>query len=112
MEGLKVPYLAHQTCQYFYEKYKNCEGAPNIMLFYWCYGKDLNDYYHLTGDNQYDNKIGIFFIDWSNFGKEFKADENKGPFRYFSDVVDNNAYREIRKGNPHYKNYHSIYDDE
>ena len=72
----------------------------------------MNAYYHLSDDNQYPNDLGIFFIDWSNFDRSFKASEYKGNFRYFSDVVDNNARREIRKNNPHYKNYHSLYGDE
>ena len=85
------------------------EGHPDKLYLYYCDGRDLNRYYHLTGDNQYPDNLGIFFIDWSNFGKDFKASQHKGNFRWFSDVVDNNARVEIRKGNPHYKNYHSYF---
>lgn len=92
-------------CDYFSKK----PGCARHINMYYCSGKDLNTYYHLTGDNAYDDDLGIFFIDWSNFGSNFDAAENKGKFRYFSDVVDNNAGREIQKGNPYYKNYHSKY---
>lgn len=72
----------------------------------------MNTTYHLTTDNRYPDDLEILFIDWSNFGRGFSASKHKGNFRYFSDVVDNNARREIRKNNPHYKNYHSLYGDE
>lgn len=88
------------------------KGHPNTIHFYYCTGKDMNTTYHLTTDNRYPDDLEILFIDWSNFGRGFSASKHKGNFRYFSDVVDNNARREIRKNNPHYKNYHSLYGDE
>ena len=103
---------SEDTMRFFTEVIAKWEGHPEKLYFYYCYGKDLNTYYHLTDDNQYPDNLGIFFIDWSNFGKEFDASRYKGAFRWFSDVVDNNARREIRKGNPRYKNYHSLYGDE
>ena len=110
-EGMKDP-DSEDTMRYFTEAISKWDGHPEKLYFYWCRGKDLNKHYHLTGDNQYPDELGIFFIDWSNFGKEFKAYEHKGGFRWFSDVVDNNARREIRKGNKFYENYHSLYGDE
>lgn len=88
------------------------KGHPNTIHFYYCTGKDMNTTYHLTTDNRYPDDLEILFIDWSNFGRGLSASKHKGNFRYFSDVVDNNARREIRKNNPHYKNYHSLYGDE
>ena len=88
------------------------KGHPNTIHFYYCTGKDMNTKYYLTTDNRYPDDLEILFIDWSNFGRGFSASKHKGNFRYFSDVVDNNARREIRKNNPHYKNYHSLYGDE
>ena len=88
----------------------NFGSFPNEIKFYWCEGKDMNSTYHLTGDNKYPNNLHLFFIDWSNFPKN--ADIYKGKFRWFSDVVDNNARREIQSGNKYYENYHSIYGDE
>ena len=110
-EGMKDP-DSDNTCKFFVEHISKWDGHPNQIHFFHCTGKDLNSYYHLTGDNQYPNDLGIFFIDYSNFDKKFKASEYKGNFRYFSDVVDNNARREIRKGNKHYEGYHSIYGDD
>ena len=88
----------------------NFGSYPNEIKFYWCEGKDMNSTYHLTGDNRYPNDLHLFFIDWSNF--PMNADIYKGKFRYFSDVVDNNARREIQSGNKYYENYHSKYGDD
>ena len=110
-EGLEKP-NSDSTAEVFVNAFSKYNGVASHINFYYCLGKDLNKYYHLTGDNTYPNNLGIFFIDWSNFSKDFAASEHKGKFRYFSDVVDNNARREIRKNNPHYKNYHSLYGDE
>lgn len=103
---------SEETAQYFANYISNWEGRADEIHFFWCKGKDLNTYYHLKGDNMYPNDLGIFFIDLSNFGKSFKASEHKGSFRWFSDVVDNNARREIIKGNKYYDNYHSLYGDD
>ena len=101
-----------ETASFFVNYISKWEGCPKKINFYYCKGKDLNSYYHLTGDNKYPDDLGIFFIDWSNFGKSFSPSEHKGSFRWFSDVVDNNARREIRKGNTYYKDYHSLYGDD
>ena len=110
-EGLKDP-DSEETKKLFTDMVSKWEGCPEKVNFYYCSGKDLNNYYHLTGDNRYPNDLGIFFIDTSNFGKEFDASSHKGKFRWFSDVVDNNARREIQKGNKYYDGYHSLYGDE
>ena len=80
------------------------------LEFRWCRGSDLNKNYHLTGDNKYPDNLGIFFIYW--VGYMDPDDVQKGQWRWFSDVVDNNARREIQKGNPYYKDYHSLYGDD
>ena len=110
-EGVSNP-GSDDTANVFCKHFAKCNGVASNIQMYYCFGKDLNKYYHLTGDNTYPDKLGIFFIDWSNFSKDFDVVGHKGKFRYFSDVVDNNARREIRKNNPHYKNYHSLYGDE
>lgn len=110
-EGLTNP-CDENTHKFFASYISKWEGCPNKIYFYYCTGGDLNKYYHLTGDNQYPNDLGIFFIDWSNFNREFDASSHKGKFRWFSDVVDNNARREIRANNPYYKDYHSLYGDD
>lgn len=83
-------------------------------------GAVMNQVYHLTGDNAYQPDFHLMIID-DNHIIECKAmvkeDVKFGirqdkTFRYFSDVVDNNARREIRKGNEWYKDYHSLYGDE
>ena len=80
-------------------------NASNVNI-YIIKGKAMNSFYHLTGDNAYDDDLTIVCIDWV----ESKAkDPYKGAWRWFSDVVDNNAKREIAKGNHHYDHYHSIY---
>lgn len=110
-EGIEDP-DKDETAKFFLNVYSKYNGVASNIHFFWCKGKDLNTYYHLTDDNAYDDNLGIFFIDWSNFSKEFDVVGHKNKFRYFSDVVDNNARREIRKKNQHYKNYHSLYGDE
>ena len=66
----------------------------------------MNSFYHLTGDNAYSDDLTIVCIDWINSNV---TSPYKGRWRWFSDVVDNNAKREIAKGNHHYDHYHSIY---
>jgi len=68
----------------------------------------MNKIYNLTGDNKYGNNLGILAIDWVDVIEKSKY-RYKGQWRWFSDVVDNNAKREIAKGNPSYDHYHSIY---
>ena len=111
-EGLKNP-DKEETAKTFANHIRNnwnCKGGS--IEFYYCFGRDLNKIYHLTGDNKYDDNLGIFFIDWSKLPSNFDISSHKGSFRWFSDVVDNNARREIRKKNPYYKDYHSLYGDD
>lgn len=110
-EGLKDPNKP-ETCEAIAKNCSEWEGCPDTIKLYYCFGRDLNKYYHLTGNNQYPNNLGIFFIDWSNFPSNFEASRYKGNTRWFSDVVDNNARREIRSGNKYYKNYHSVHGDD
>lgn len=80
--------------------------AKNINI-YIITGKAMNDFYHLTGDNKYPNSnYHIVCIDWSAANCK---EPYKGSWRWFSDVVDNNAKREIVKGNKHYNHYNSKY---
>lgn len=112
IEGLDNPDSEENISTYVHAGVSKWKGCPDTVNYYYCYGKDLNSYYHLTGNNRYPDDLGIFFMDRSNFDSKFDASGNKNNFRYFSDVVDNNARREIRKDNPHYKNYHSLYGDD
>lgn len=79
--------------------------ASNVDI-YIIKGKVMNDFYHLTDDNAYGDDFTIVCIDWIKSGVNTPY---KGSWRWFSDVVDNNARREIYKDNPHYDHYHSIY---
>ena len=91
-----------ETAEYFARyAYDNWENIGKHFSCYYCFGKDLNDHYHLTDDNAYPDNLGIFFIDWS-FWPKFDAAKYKYKFRYFGDVVWNNARREKEKGNPYY----------
>ena len=109
-EGMKIDDDTPLLLANYFSKEPGCSEHINM---YYCKGIDLHTYYHLTGNNAYVDDLTIVFIDWSRFeiGK-FDVVGNKGLFRYFSDVVDNNARREIRKGNQHYNDYHSLYGDE
>lgn len=79
--------------------------ASNVDIFV-IRGKAMNDNYHLTDDNRYDDDFTIVCIDWVKAGCKSPY---KGGWRWFSDVVDNNARREIAKKNPYYDHYNSIY---
>ena len=101
----------HKLANAIQDKWIGAKETDEIY-FYRCMGKDLNEIYHLTGSNRYKDDLNILFLDWNaSFSKSFDVSRYKGNFRYFSDVVDNNARREIRKGNEHYKDYHSLYGD-
>lgn len=80
-------------------------NASNVDI-YIIKGKNMNSFYHLTGNNAYPDDFTIVCIDWINSNV---TSPYKGKWRWFSDVVDNNARREIAKGNHHYDHYHSIY---
>lgn len=112
-EGLRIdPPDPQEVGEYITSCIVEWEDYPHEIHYYYCRGKDLNTQYHLTGDNKYPDNLSIFFIDYSNFGRNFDISGFKGNFRYFSDIVDNNAAREIRKGNKYYDNYQSIYGQE
>ena len=79
-------------------------NARNVNI-YIIKGKTMNSFYYLTGDNAYPDDLTIVCIDWVECGV---SSPHKGVWRWFSNVVDNNAKREIAKGNHHYDNYPSI----
>lgn len=59
-------------------------------------GKLMNDYYHLTGSNAYQDNLHIVSLKLSNFkdiGKLAMLKLRIGA-RWFNDIVDNNARRE------------------
>ena len=102
-EGMKIADDTLEVVNKWYRTNSMC-NASNVNI-YIIKGKVMNSFYHLTGDNAYSDDITIVCIDWI----ESKAkDPYKGAWRWFSDVVDNNAKREIAKGNHHYDHYHSI----
>lgn len=80
-------------------------NASNVDI-YIIKGKVMNSFYHLTGENAYPDDFTIVCIDWINSNV---TSPYKGKWRWFSDVVDNNAKREIAKGNHYYDHYTSIY---
>ena len=94
----------------------NLKGSNNTFECYSCTGDDMNKTYKLTTDNAYPKDLHLFFINWQRLNRTFDASKHKSNdglnFRYFSDVVDNNARREIEKGNKFYQDYHSVYGDE
>jgi hypothetical protein len=99
--------------QYLLDSTKETDGFfLNIAV---AIGPCLNDFYHLTGDNRYSNDLWMIIIDWD---KEIVIDIQEATkaigteFKLFSDIVDDKARDEIRKGNPYYKDYHSIYGDD
>ena len=90
---------------------------PDRCNIYIVSGEVMNNVYHLTGDNAYQSDFHLMIIDDNNIieCKAMVKDDIKfgeHSFRYFSDIVDNNARREIRKGNEWYNDYHSLYGDE
>ena len=85
---------------------RNNKCKSSTLNIYNIPAKIMNNFYHLTGDNKYNDDMHICCIDWI----EAKVDNPyKSNWRWFSDVVDNNAKREIAKKNPYYKHYYSIY---
>lgn len=104
-EGVKInDDSTLETINKWYRTNSMC-SASNVDI-YIIKGKAMNTFYHLTGDNAYPDDLTIVCIDWI---KSKAKDPYKGSWRWFSDVVDNNAKREIAKGNHHYDHYHSIY---
>ena len=80
---------------------------------YWFKGKDMNKLFDLKGSNAYDNNFSFFAIDLKdipNTNDILSAKSNLG-FRYFSDIVDNNEYREFAAGrHPYTKQIKWLYD--
>lgn len=109
-EGVIDEPISYQTLADAVSHWKDAK-KDNITI-YRCKGSFINKVYHLTGSNKYNDKLTFVFIDWQEFERTFEAHKHKGNFRYFSDVVDNNARREILKHNEFYKNYHSLYGDD
>ena len=104
-EGMKIADESDlEAVNNWFRTYSKC-SASNVEI-YIIKGKAMNSFYHLTGDNAYSDDLSIVCIDWVN---SKVTSPYKGRWRWFSDVVDNNAKREIAKGNHHYDHYHSIY---
>lgn len=104
-EGMKIADESDlEAVNNWFRSYSKC-SASNVEI-YIIKGKTMNSFYHLTGDNAYSDDLTIVCIDWIN---SKVTSPYKGRWRWFSDVVDNNAKREIAKGNHHYDHYHSIY---
>ena len=104
-EGMKIADESDlEAVNNWFRSYSKC-SASNVEI-YIIKGKAMNSFYHLTGDNAYSDDLTIVCIDWIN---SKVTSPYKGRWRWFSDVVDNNAKREIAKGNHYYDHYHSIY---
>lgn len=101
-----------ETYQTLADAIHDWDESVEVAKIYRCKGGFMNYMYALSGDNAYQDDLTFMFIDWQEFGNDFSAAEHKGNCRYFSDVVDNNARREIRKHNERYRSYHSLYGDE
>lgn len=108
-EGMSItPENEDKTLRMVAKWFKTNSGIKDAIdvNIYIILGKAMNDYYHLTGKNQYPDDLHIVCIDWIDAGAKSPY---KGIWRWFSDVVDNNAKREISAGNHHYDHYRSIY---
>lgn len=97
-----------KNCRMIAKWFKTNSGIKDAVDvdIYIISGKAMNDYYYLTGKNRYPDDFTIVCIDWIDAGAKSPY---KGAWRWFSDVVDNNAKREIAAGNHHYDHYRSIY---
>ena len=71
-------------------------GIGTVEEFYTFNGSQMNKRYHLTGNNAYNNDLTFlaFKLDGLNISKlaMFKLDFGA---RWFDDIVDNNAHREL-----------------
>ena len=104
-EGIIIKDNNCDIIEKWFRERNNC--TSNNLNMYIITGKVMNDFYHLTTDNKYpENNFKILCIDWITAGVRSPF---KSKWRWFSDVVDNNAKREIAKRNPYYKHYNSIY---
>lgn len=92
------------TCKMIAKWFKTNSGVKDDVAvnIYIILGKAMNDHYHLTGNNRYSDNLHIVCIDWVGAGVN---NPYKGSWRWFSDVVNNNARREIAAGNHYYNNY-------
>ena len=94
------------------------KDLPERSTIYIVSGAVMNHQFHLTGDNAYPDDFHLMVIDSSDIQCTAMVKETitfgencDSSFRYFSDVVDNNARREILKCNAALKDYHSLYGD-
>ena len=77
-------------------------GTPEKFIEFT--GKEMNEYYHLTGDNAYSDDLHFlaFPLDGLNVSKlaifKLMCED-----RWFDDIVDNNARREVEKDNEYYR---------
>jgi hypothetical protein len=77
-------------------------GTPQKFIEFT--GKEMNEHYHLTGDNRY--KDDLHFLAFSLDGLDVAK---LSLFRllwddkWFDDMVDNNSRREREKGNAYYR---------
>ena len=70
-------------------------------VIYGVTGKEFNKVYDLEGTNAYDDDYHISIIPYSSCiftSQDFAEMKNALKFRWFADVVDNNEYREYKKG--------------
>ena len=82
-----------------YQNFINENGGLNDEDYYIASGKQMNDYYNLTGDNRYPDDLTILIIKQKSIGNIGKIAIPRFQIggRWFTDVVDNNARRENEK---------------
>lgn len=70
-------------------------GTVKSENFFTYSGKDMNDYYHLTGTNRYPDNLTFvsFLLDGLDIGKLAMFKLRIGA-RWYDDIVDNNLARE------------------
>ena len=95
------------------------KDLPERSTIYIVSGAVMNHTCHLTGDNAYPEDFHLMVLDSRDIQCTAMVKENiqfgkncDSSFRYFSDIVNNNARREILSFNPAMKDYHSLYGDE
>lgn len=87
----------------FIEKFVNSGIylVKNITI-YVADGSTVNKYYDLEGDNAYESDFHITLISFDDFKTEDSEKISSAKYalnaRYWRDVVDNNEYREYKKG--------------
>jgi hypothetical protein len=84
------------------DKFSNSRLAKSIcdngykedeVLGYWFTGKEMNEKYHLTGDNAYPDDL-TFLVIPKFYNPMYKL---MCGARWFDDIVDNNLRREMEK---------------